>query len=85
MYIFWHITGSTPDDCPINSTASSEKLRSLHLFRDKVHKPIRAFTGPNNDEERNYLFGVLLEKIIVTIWTPSSNAYNAKLLYARRG
>jgi hypothetical protein len=81
--IVWHMSDDIPraTDDPIGAGTSVERTRASHLFRGKVNAPIRAFVGPDNEEERRYLLGALLEKIIVTIRTSSSNAYNAKVLF----
>jgi len=84
--IIWHITDDVAEirDNPIAAPTSPERIRALRLYILEVEAPIRAFVGPNNEEERKFILGILLERYIVTIRTPSSNAYNAKLLLARR-
>lgn len=84
--IIWYICDDVSDekDNPIHAPTSIERIAALRLYTLEVDGPIRAFVGPDNEEERKFLLGVILEKTTVSIRTPSSNAYNIKLMYERR-
>jgi hypothetical protein len=84
--IIWHITDEAEKERnnPIHAPTDIERIRAFRLYIEEVDVPIRAFVGPDNEKERRYLLGLILEKLIPTIRTPSLSAYDTKIRFERR-